>query len=88
MYLLKPHLIIVAGPTASGKSSVAMAIAQHLNNFRSAVILSADSRQVYRELDIGTAKPSMADQKAVEHRLVDICEPTETLTVADYQQQA
>lgn len=53
-----------------------------------AVILSADSRQVYREFDIGTAKPSVADRQAVAHRFVDICEPTETLTVADYQQQA
>jgi tRNA dimethylallyltransferase len=61
-----------------------MAIAQH----RPSVILSADSRQVYREFDIGTAKPSIADRQAVPHRLIDICEPTETLTVADYQQQA
>lgn len=88
LYLTKPYLIIVAGPTASGKSGLAMAIAQHLRNFRPAVILSADSRQVYREFDIGTAKPSVADRQAVPHRLVDICEPTETLTVADYQQRA
>ncbi len=61
-----------------------MAIAQHVP----AVILSADSRQVYREFDIGTAKPSIADQQAVPHRLIDICDPSETLTVADYQQRA
>jgi tRNA dimethylallyltransferase len=84
LYLNKPHLIIVAGPTASGKSSLAMAIAQHYP----AVILSADSRQVYREFDIGTAKPSWADRQTVPHRLIDICEPTETLSVADYQQRA
>ena len=65
-----------------------MAIAQHLRAFQPAVILSADSRQVYREFDIGTAKPSAADRQAVPHRLVDICEPTETLTVADYQRRA
>lgn len=65
-----------------------MAIAQHLSTSRPAVILSADSRQIYRGFDIGTAKPSAADRQAVEHRLVDICEPTETLTVADYQQRA
>ncbi len=52
------------------------------------VILSADSRQVYRAFDIGTAKPSEADRQAVPHQLIDICEPTETLTVADYQQRA
>lgn len=51
-------------------------------------ILSADSRQVYREFDIGTAKPSLVDRQQVPHYLVDICEPTETLTVADYQQRS
>ena len=50
-------------------------------------ILSADSRQVYREFDIGTAKPSVADQQAVPHYFIDSCEPTETLTVAYYQSQ-
>ncbi|EDX85910.1 tRNA delta(2)-isopentenylpyrophosphate transferase [Synechococcus sp. PCC 7335] len=53
-----------------------------------AVILSADSRQVYREFDIGTAKPPLVDRRQVKHYFVDICEPTETLTVANYQQQA
>lgn len=53
-----------------------------------AAILSADSRQVYREFDIGTAKPLLADRERVKHYFVDICEPTETLTVATYQQRA
>ena len=52
------------------------------------VILSADSRQVYREFDIGTAKPTVAEQQQVTHYLIDICDPRSTLTVADYQQQA
>ncbi len=51
-------------------------------------ILSADSRQVYRAFDIGTAKPSVLDQAKVPHYFVDICEPTAVLTVADYQQRA
>lgn len=55
---------------------------------RPAVILSADSRQVYREFDIGTAKPSVGDRQAVPHQFIDICDPTEVLTVADYQQRA
>lgn len=76
-------LIVICGPTAAGKSGLAMAIAQRLNS----VILSADSRQVYREFDIGTAKPSLAEQQQVPHELVDICEPTETLTLGDYQQR-
>ena len=53
-----------------------------------AVILSADSRQVYKAFDIGTAKPSRIDRAEVPHYFIDICEPTDTLTVADYQQQA
>ena len=54
----------------------------------SSVIISADSRQVYREFDIGTAKPSVAERQLLPHYLIDICAPTETLTLADYQQQA
>ena len=61
-----------------------MSLAQRLNS----PILSADSRQVYREFDIGTAKPTPSDRQLVPHYLLDICDPTETLTVADYQQQA
>jgi tRNA dimethylallyltransferase len=51
-------------------------------------IISADSRQVYKEFDIGTAKPTKAEQQLVPHYLINICEPTETLTLAEYQQQA
>ena len=76
-------LIVICGPTAAGKSGLAMAIAQRLNS----VILSADSRQVYRNFDIGTAKPTVAEQQRVPHELVDIFEPTETLTLGDYQQR-
>jgi tRNA dimethylallyltransferase len=76
-------LIVICGATATGKSGLALELAQRLGS----VILSADSRQVYREFDIGTAKPSVADQQLVPHYLIDICEPTETMTLADYQQQ-
>lgn len=79
-----PGLIVICGPTASGKSGLAIAIAHRLNS----VILSADSRQVYRNFNIGTAKPTEFEQQQVPHYLIDICDPTETLTVADYQQQA
>ncbi len=86
MYPVKfsPSLITICGPTATGKSGLAIALAMRLNT----VILSADSRQVYREFDIGTAKPTAAEQQMVPHYLIDICAPTATLTVADYQQQA
>ena len=79
-----PFLIIVVGPTASGKSGLALQLAKRLHG----VILGADSRQIYREFDIGTAKPSLEERQQVPHYLIDICKPTETLTVADYQAKA
>jgi tRNA dimethylallyltransferase len=77
-------LIVICGATATGKSGLAVNLAKRLG----AVILSADSRQVYREFSIGTAKPTVTEQKLVSHYLIDICEPTDTMTVADYQEQA
>jgi len=77
-------LIVICGATATGKSGLAIAIAHRLHS----IIISADSRQVYRDFDIGTAKPTREEQQQVPHYLIDICDPRETLTVADYQQQA
>ncbi len=76
--------MVICGATATGKSSLALALAKRLE----AIIISADSRQVYREFDIGTAKPTLAERQEIPHYLIDICEPVETLTLADYQQQA
>ncbi len=81
---MKPSLIVICGATATGKSSLALQLADYLQT----VILSADSRQVYRQFDIGTAKPTPEEQALIPHYLIDICEPTETLTVAEYQEQA
>lgn len=75
---------MVCGPTATGKSGLAIALAQRL----SSAILSADSRQVYRQFDIGTAKPTLQEQRQAPHHLIDLCDPTQTLTLADYQHQA
>lgn len=77
-------LIVICGATATGKSRLAIDLAAKLQT----VILSADSRQVYREFDLGTAKPSLSDRAQIPHYLIDICDPRETLTVADYQDQA
>ncbi|MDY6784366.1 MAG: tRNA (adenosine(37)-N6)-dimethylallyltransferase MiaA [Cyanobacteriota bacterium] len=77
-------LIVICGATATGKSGLALKLAQRLNS----IILSADSRQVYQEFDIGTAKPTLQEQQLVSHYLIDICAPTETLTLAQYQEQA
>lgn len=69
------------GPTASGKSEIALALAQHLGG----EILSVDSMQVYRGMDIGTAKPSRAVRAATPHHLIDLVEPSEEFTVAEFQ---
>ncbi len=77
-------LIVILGATATGKTSLAIALAKQLN----APILSADSRQIYRHFDIGTAKPTLEEQQGVPHYLIDLVEPDHTLTLADYQEQA
>ena len=71
---------IICGPTAAGKSAIAMALAARTG----ALLISADSRQIYRGFDIGTAKPSQSDRDAVPHRGVDIVEPTERYSAAHW----
>jgi tRNA dimethylallyltransferase len=82
--LSAPALIVICGATATGKTGLAIKLAQHLNS----VILSADSRQVYREMDIATAKPTAAEQSVVPHYFVNTHEPSDMLTVAEYQTDA
>lgn len=77
-------LIVVCGATATGKTALAIEIAQSINS----IIISADSRQVYREFDIGTAKVTQLEQSLISHYLINICEPTEILTLAEYQEKA
>ncbi len=71
----------VVGPTASGKSALALSLAEEIG----AEIISVDSMQVYRGMDIGTAKPSRQERARVTHHLVDVAEPHEAFTVADTQ---
>lgn len=80
----KIPLLALVGPTAAGKSALAMRIALRLETD----IISADSAQVYRGLDIGTAKPTAVEQKLVRHHLIDLVEPDEDYSVADYQRDA
>ncbi|MGC4032722.1 MAG: tRNA (adenosine(37)-N6)-dimethylallyltransferase MiaA [Tepidisphaeraceae bacterium] len=75
-----PRLIVLLGPTASGKSALALVLAERLG----AEILSVDSMQVYRHMDIGTAKPSAEEQAAVKHHLIDVVEPSDPYTVAQF----
>ena len=80
----KPRIIAIAGPTASGKSDLALRLAQKLNG----EIVCMDSMQIYRRMDIGTAKPTAQEQQAVAHHMLDIVEPTENYAVADYARDA
>lgn len=81
-----PPLVVLNGPTASGKSSLAIRVAQQLTRRgHPSEIVNADSMLVYRGMDIGTAKPTVAELAAVPHHLVDILDVTQTSTVADIQ---
>ena len=80
---MKP-LIAVVGPTAVGKSKLALHLAQRFH----ADIVSADSRQVYRYMDIGTAKPSLAERTLIPHHLIDIVDPDEPFSLAMFQDLA
>jgi tRNA dimethylallyltransferase len=77
-------LLAIVGPTAVGKTALSIALAQALNG----EIVSADSRQVYRRMDIGTAKPTVAERAAAPHHLIDVVDPDEDYSLAVYQAQA
>lgn len=77
-------LLVIVGPTAAGKSDVALAVAQRIGG----EIVSADSVQVYRCLEIGAAKPSPAECAAVPHHLINLVDPDQDYTVADFQRDA
>src|SRR5260370_30560442 len=79
-----PKLVVVLGPTACGKSALGIALARRFNG----EIVSADSRQVYRGLDIGTAKVTPVEQALVPHHLLDVADPREIYTVAQFQRDA
>jgi len=79
----KPNVIVVVGPTASGKTSLGIDIAKALNG----EIISADSMQIYKGLDIGTAKATAQEQNEVKHHLIDICDIHDTFSVADYKRK-
>ena len=78
------NVFAVVGPTASGKSRLGMEIAQSVGG----EIIGADSRQVYRHMDIGTAKPPLDDRQRVRHHLIDIIDPSDDYSVALYVRQA
>src|SRR5690242_21831900 len=80
-----PPLVVVAGPTATGKTELGIRLGEWLiAQGRPATVISADSRQVYRGLDIGTAKVGDADRRRVPHAGLDLVDPDERFAVSDF----
>ena len=84
MSSFKPHVIVLIGPTASGKTELAIEIAEYFKTR----IHNIDSRQIYKSMDIGTAKPSKNQQKKIKHFLIDIEEPINRMNVKQFQEIA
>ncbi len=90
-----PKIVVIVGPTASGKTDLAIKLAKKFSakggpssGWNGAEIVSADSRQIYKGMDIGTAKPTSAEIKAIKHYLIDIKNPDEDYTVAEFKKDA
>ena len=77
---MKPNILVICGPTASGKTALAAELALRFGG----EVVSADSMQVYRRMDIGTAKPTRSEQRGVPHHMIDVAEPEENYSVARY----
>ncbi len=80
----KQNLVVLVGPTATGKTNLALNLAQKINT----EIISADSASVYSYLDLGTAKPTPEEQELVKHHLIDVVKPDKLFSVANYQKLA
>ena len=80
----QPCVLVVTGPTATGKSRLSMEIARRLNG----EIINADAMQVYRDMDIGTAKPDTVDRNEIPHHLYDICDLTKRFSAGEYVERA
>ncbi len=80
----KPTIIVICGPTASGKTSLGIEVANRLNG----EIISCDSMQIYKDMNIGTAKPTDEEQKMAKHHLIDFVSPDKRYTVADFKSDA
>ena len=78
------NIICIAGPTASGKTALAVELAKAFNG----EVVSCDSMQIYKRMDIGTAKPSQEEMQGIPHHMIDICEPEEDFSVSRYCEMA
>ena len=78
------NIICIAGPTASGKTALAVELAKIING----EVVSCDSMQIYRRMDIGTAKPTKEEMQGIPHHMIDVCEPDEDFSVSRYCEMA
>ena len=82
--MAKKKVIVICGPTASGKTALSILLAKTING----EIISCDSMQIYKDMDIGTAKPTKEEMQGIEHHLIDFVSPDERYSVADYKKDA
>ena len=80
----KSQVIVIAGPTASGKTKLGVELAKKING----AIVSTDSMQIYKEMNIGTAKPEKEEMQGIQHYLLDFIEPNQRYSVADFKKDA
>ena len=80
----KPKVIVICGPTASGKTALSIQLAQKING----EIIPSDSMQIYKDMNIGTAKPDKQEMQGIKHYLLDFVEPNQRYSVADYKKDA
>ena len=80
----KPTVIVICGPTASGKTALSIELAKKING----EIVSADSMQIYKYMDIGSAKQTKEDMSGIQHYMLDFVEPNIRFSVADYKRKA
>ena len=81
---MKEKVVVIVGPTASGKTALSIELAHKVNG----EIISADSMQIYKDMDIGTAKPTFEEMQNIKHHLIDFISPEERFTVSDYKKLA
>ena len=80
----KPNVIVICGPTASGKTALSIELAKQING----EIISADSMQIYKYMDIGSAKPTTEEMQGIKHYMLDFVEPDKRYSVAEYKLEA
>ena len=81
---MKPKVVVIVGPTASGKTALSIELAKRIGG----EIISSDSMQIYKDMNIGTAKVTKEEMQGIKHYMLDFVSPDERYSVADYKKQA